>query len=586
LLLLPLQTQKIMKKTLLTIALAFTGFCANSQVIFSVEEPASIAGGYELTYAAITDWGVPDMLITSNAVLDTVQLALDTSPTADSLMCDVATPGSLTGKIALLYRGSCEFGEKALSAQNAGAIAVIVINNISGSPVGMGGGAQGLNVTIPVVMVSDVTGALLKEKLLNGETVIAFIGNKADYYENDLGTANKYLMTTEAQAVPAALALNSTEFPVDLGLYVFNYGSVQQTGATVTAQITYNDATIYSETSNSFDFVAGTATEDSIWVDFPAFSSSAFSEGVYAITYTLTPTVTDDYPADNIITTKFFLTENMLSLARLDANGLPTVDQGSKPNPQNGSFTTCINYRNANASRIGAQGIYFGTLKNAADGDMIGEEILVQGYQWNDQFNDTDDAALDFALLEELGAGSYTFSEDLQDTMIYQAFDTPFLLQDNQRYLFCVTATSQTIFLAYDTQTKYDQIELIQKQPIGPIKNADAWSLGFEGNPVPAIGVKTFAAAEAGILETNTVEANVYPNPAKDQVIVSIKGYTGDAAMTVTDLAGKTVMNTTVTTDANGKVKVNTAELNNGMYIINLQMTDGTVSKVNVVINK
>ena len=90
----------------------------------------------------------------------------------------------------------------------------------------------------------------------------------------------------------------------------------------------------------------------------------------------------------------------------------------------------------------------------------------------------------------------------------------------------------------------------------------------------------------SGILETNTVEANVYPNPAKDQVIVSIKGYTGDATMTVTDLAGKTVMNTTVTTDVNGKVKVNTAELNNGMYIINLQMTDGTVSKVNVVINK
>jgi hypothetical protein len=56
--------------------------------------------------------------------------------------------------------------------------------------------------------------------------------------------------------------------------------------------------------------------------------------------------------------------------------------------------------------------------------------------------------------------------------------------------------------------------------------------------------------------------------------------------MTVTDLAGKTVMNTTVSTDANGKVKVNTAELNNGMYMINLQMADGTVSKVNVVINK
>lgn len=575
-----------MKKTLLTIALAFTGFCANSQVIFSVEEPASIAGGYELTYAPNTDWGVPDMLVTANAVLDTVVMAYDLTPTADSLMCDVAAVGSLSGKIAMLYRGDCEFGVKALNAQNAGAIAVIIINNISGSPVGMGGGAQGLNVTIPVVMVSDVTGALIKEKLMNGETVIAFIGNKENYYANDLGTANKYIMTTEAQAVPAALALNSTEFPVDLGLYVFNYGSIQQTGATVSAQITFNGSPIYNEVSNSFDFVLGTATEDSVWVDFPAFSSSSFSAGVYAITYTITPTVTDDYPSDNVITTKFVLTDDILSLARLDDNGLPTIDQGSKPNPQNGAFTTCINYRNANASRIGVEGIYFGALKNVADGDMIGEEILVQGYQWNDQFNDVDDVALDFALLDELGSGSYTFSEDLQDTLIYQAFDTPFLLQDNQRYLFCVTATSQTIFLAYDTQTKYDQIELIQKQPIGPIKNDVTWSLGFEGNPVPAVGVKTFPAAEAGILETNIIEANVYPNPAKDQVIVSIKGYSGEAVMTVTDLAGKMVMNTTVSTDANGKVKVNTAELNNGMYIINLQMADGTVSKVNVVINK
>lgn len=575
-----------MKKTLLTIALAFTGFCANSQVIFSVEEPASIAGGYDLTYAAITDWGVPDLLITANAVLDTVVLAYDLTPTADSLMCDVAAVGSLTGKIAMLYRGSCEFGVKALNAQNAGAIAVIVVNNISGSPVGMGGGAQGLNVTIPVVMVSDVTGALIKEKLLNGENVIAFIGNKENYYVNDIGTASNYIRVAENQAIPAVLAANSTEFPVNLGLYVFNYGSAFQTGSTVNADITYNGTSIYNETSNSFDFVAATPTQDSVWVDFPAFTSAAFSAGEYAITYTLTATVTDDYPSDNTITTKFILTDDMISLARLDANGLPTIDQGSKPSTQTGSFTTCINFRNANASRVGAQGIYFGVLKNAADGDVIGEEILVQGYKWNDVFVDLNDAALAFAALEEKGSGSYIFDADLQDTILYQAFDTPFLLEDNARYLFCATTSSLTIFMSYDTQTKYEQNQTFDPQPVGPIADAGTFSIGFTGDPVPAIGVKSYLAAEAGILETNTVEASVYPNPAKDQVIVSIKGYTGDAVMTVTDLAGKTVMNTTVSTDANGKVKVNTAELNSGMYIINLQMTDGTVSKVNVVINK
>ncbi len=575
-----------MKKTLLTIALAFTGFCANSQVIFSVEEPASIAGGYELTYAAITDWGVPDLLITANAVLDTVVLANDLTPTADSLMCDVAAVGSLNGKIAMLYRGSCEFGVKALNAQNAGAIAVIVVNNISGPPIAMGGGAQGLNVTIPVVMVSDVTGALIRAKIDNGENVIAFIGNKENYYVNDIGTASKYIRVAEEQAIPSVLAVNSTEFPVNLGLYVFNYGSAFQTGVTVTADITYNGTSIYNQTSNSFDFVSGTATQDSVWVDFPAFSSSAFSAGNYAITYTLTPTVTDDYPSDNVITTRFVLTNDMISLARLDANGKPTIDQGSKPSTQTGSFTTCIHFKNANASRVGAQGVYFGVLKNAADGDVIGEEILVQGYQWNDQFIDLNDAAFGFTALDEKGSGSYTFAADLQDTILYQAFDTPFMLEDGARYLFCATTSSTTIFMAYDTQTKYAQNSALDAQPVGPIADAGTFSIGFSGDPVPAIGVKTYLAAEAGILETNTVEANVYPNPAKDQVIVAIKGYTGDATMTVTDLAGKTVMNTTVTTDANGKVKVNTAELNNGMYIINLQMTDGTVSKVNVVINK
>lgn len=575
-----------MKKTLLTIVLAFTGFCANSQVIFSVEEPASIAGGYELTYAPNTDWAVPDMLITANAVLDTVVLALDLTPASDSLMCDVATPGSLTGKIAFLYRGDCEFGFKAIKAQDAGAIAVIIVNNISGSPVGMGGGAEGLNVTIPVVMVSDVTGALIKEKLVNGETVVAFIGNKENYYVNDIGTASKYIRIAENQAIPSVLAVNSTEFPMNLGLYVFNYGSALQTGSTVTAEITYNGTSIYNETSSSFDFVVGTPTEDSVWVDFPAFSSSAFSAGEYVTRYTLTPTITDDYPTDNVITTKFVLTDDMISLARLDANGLPTVDQGSKPSMQTGSFTTCIHFRNSNASRVGAQGVYFGVLKNEVDGDVVGEEILVQGYQWNDQFVDLNDAGFGFAALEEKGSGSYTFDADLQDTILYQAFDTPFLLEDNTRYLFCATTSSTTIFMSYDTQTKYTQNTVLNEQPVGPFADAGTFSLGFIGDPVPAIGVKSYLAAEAGILETNTVEANVYPNPAKDQVIVSIKGYTGDAVMTITDLAGKIVTNTTVSTDANGKVKVNTTDLNNGMYIINLQMADGSISKVSVVINK
>ncbi len=586
-----------MKKTLLTLALALAGFSANSQVIFAVEAPASIMGNYEMSYATQTaGWGTVDLLDPANVVIDTIVIAYDSSPTADTLMCLSAPAGSLNGKIAMLYRGDCEFGEKAANAQAAGAVAVIIVNNIAGAPIAMSPGSgtppPGEAVTIPVIMITQEAGAIISSKLYSGEKVVGFIGNKTDFYGVDLGSSMAKVMIAPVQAIPLSVAQNATEFPVDLAAWAFNYGSIQQSGVTMTAEVKKDGVSIYNETSAAFDFVGGSSTEDSVWVDFPPFTPASYSVGTYEITYTITPATADEYDADNTIVTSFEITDDMISLVPLDANGLPVSTGGIQPGtPAGNSFSSCIVFRSPNGSRIGAEGIYFGIQKNAADGDIIGEEVLVQGYRWADQFTDLDDPALDFAALEEKGSGSYTFTADLQDTMIYKAFDTPFMMEDDQRYLFCMTTFSATfkVFHAYNSSIKYDQIELAENQPLSPINNggeATQWGIGFASRPIPAIGVKTYEAAEAGIFETNTVEASVYPNPAKETVTISIKGFKGDAKMTVTDVAGRIVINKTVTTDEAGKVKVNMNELNNGIYVFNLQMADGTVSNFNVVISK
>lgn len=70
-------------------------------------------------------------------------------------------PAQLAGNIALCQRGTCEFGLKALNAQNAGAIAVLVYQNRLDLPIGMGAGASGGQVTIPVMMMSQYDGSLL-----------------------------------------------------------------------------------------------------------------------------------------------------------------------------------------------------------------------------------------------------------------------------------------------------------------------------------------------------------------------------------------------------------------------------------------
>jgi hypothetical protein len=110
---------------------------------------------------------------TTDGITEDLVLLLDEGSDPDpNDGCEPATnSGDLAGKIAVIRRGVCEFGFKALVAQNAGAIAVVVINNVEGTPIVMAGGDFGDQVTIPVLMVSDVTGAAIVAELAAGNTV-------------------------------------------------------------------------------------------------------------------------------------------------------------------------------------------------------------------------------------------------------------------------------------------------------------------------------------------------------------------------------------------------------------------------------
>ena len=73
------------------------------------------------------------------------------------------TSYNLSGSIALIKRGACQFGLKALNAQNAGAVAVIIYNNNnSGQPINgsgnLGAGDDSNDVTIPVFSMSGASG--------------------------------------------------------------------------------------------------------------------------------------------------------------------------------------------------------------------------------------------------------------------------------------------------------------------------------------------------------------------------------------------------------------------------------------------
>jgi hypothetical protein len=86
--------------------------------------------------------------------------------------CDFITNDtSLTGKIVVINRGNCEFGVKVLAAQNSGAIAVIVVNNVSTAPIAMGAGSSGASVTIPSVMINQAQGLSIVNALQNNISI-------------------------------------------------------------------------------------------------------------------------------------------------------------------------------------------------------------------------------------------------------------------------------------------------------------------------------------------------------------------------------------------------------------------------------
>ena len=106
------------------------------------------------------------------------------------LACDdLVNAAEVAGRIALVDRGICVFTEKVRRVQEAGAIAVIVANQLEGPPSTMGGDDDDL--VIPAVMVSRPDGERLKTLLQAGLTVrvasaestesLAYAGLVADF---------------------------------------------------------------------------------------------------------------------------------------------------------------------------------------------------------------------------------------------------------------------------------------------------------------------------------------------------------------------------------------------------------------------
>jgi Zn-dependent metalloprotease len=148
----------------------------------AVNSPAAIAGEY---FAQSALFGPQ---LSASGISGDVVAALDAANAAGPTTldgCTALTNASLvSGKIALIDRGGCEFATKVLNAQNAGAAAVIIANNTATGLPGMGPGVDAPSVKIPSLGVQQATGTAIRGQLASttvNATLRAKPGTDASY---------------------------------------------------------------------------------------------------------------------------------------------------------------------------------------------------------------------------------------------------------------------------------------------------------------------------------------------------------------------------------------------------------------------
>ncbi|MCB9175087.1 MAG: T9SS type A sorting domain-containing protein [Flavobacteriales bacterium] len=622
-----------MKKITLFMGLVLATTVSFSQVVVkltSVPCNTGLEGTYPFQYAgnldgSSTDWGLPNIFDGNNAVSGPLEMINDGTPgivtgvgtpplnnvPLSALGCD--TNGNitqdLTGKIAVVYRGTCQFGLKALNAQKRGAIGVIIINH-TGDAVGMAGGTYGTRVTIPVVQIGRVAGddLYLALNTCAPGTVTAFIGSKVGVFTNDMGSSIADIVMTESSTVPADLAIPTA---LDLGFFAFNYGVNAQNGVTASVVVKKDGSTIHTNTSAPLNFVAPAGTViDSQYFDLGQITLPSTANGVtvdvanYEFTYTLNIVSTDEDPADNMFKFNYRVTNNedIFAKSTTNAAGIPvhsTAYSLNETTTQYDDWEACINYRGPYTGNV--TGMYFTGLPVGSNIDF--EVVEIRAYRWTEAgYTNLSVAAPTFAALNQEASGTYFWDHssngNLEGQMVYQEFDSPFDLStvagaaNLKGVLFCVYNASDSVRIGFDTKVDYSMTVNNYLQPISPVKTlangaAARWyAAGFGYDATAAIAAKFDVATSVKNDVASNVVASPYPNPAANLLRVPVRnGVKGDVTIEVYDLLGKLVISEKQTI-GNEALRVNVASISNGAYVFNLTFADGSKDTFKVSVNR
>jgi len=506
--------------------------------------------------------------------------------TPDSLMCD-PSPNNYAGKIVVIRRGVCEFGAKALNAQNAGAIGVLVLNHYLTATedactlLNMGEGAVGSQVTIPMLFGSRTVGELLQPLIAQGDAEACFVFLR---------------MSSPTAASMYATPLNQVDTMQAITVLYNNRSGATQTNVNLKADF-YNPSGTHTG-SVSYNMPVCEPGVDSFIV-FPSYFAPA-AKGKHTVIFSndkYTEAI-DSVTAHFVHTDYTFATDNLVN----DPGGVgPSVDQFSQAGFYIQSGGLCL------TGDAPAKATYatFG-ISNIADvyvpGDPSANIIGVALYKADVDGDGGGDLSSSF--VDDLGAGLISYVEyemtgnEVNDELIHVALTDLSTgadgvdLEENSGYYISLiydgttAGTGNCVRFRNSTDVAY---AAFTGYPTTPLYLGSLFTGGWNGAMVAQrLQLEgfdpTIATAEPKLL--SDAKVNITPNPANEYFNVELKldAVNPSVAVSILDGKGQLVNATRVEKNfQNGVMNFNVTSLPSGVYYLWVRTAEGsTMKKVSI----
>ncbi len=605
---------------------------------FVVTAPSAIAGIKKINYAT---WGAAASPTISGKI---IEKAYDTLGAATLLNGTGGYP-TLTGKFALIFRGAgISFSDKVNRCIAAGAIGVIIVNNVPGDPVGMAPTPAGSTVAVPVFMISDVDGAAISNEIkaapLGAGTVIMTLGTWNTGGTHDLGVLAQYQSTPHAMNIPLHQLKGSAgtlAYKHYVGGAVANYGAATETGVTVTDSVfwTPTGGSAAYVTNNSYT-VASISVADSIRFGFGASApyelAAPTTTGKYEHRYSASYGNTDDFPQDNKASITQYVTDSIFCKGRYDfTNNRPMVSLGIRPGvtpPVSFVSGDLFYIKNGNYA---ARKVQF-SLSNDAAATLDGFLVNVFVSKWVDGAGGDLDSLVQAGELTPVGicAKSLTSSDSTGKTLTLDVLDIvnptsgKVVKLDGNSWYYIGVEVPASLFIGIDESNSFFTRGYAQWMLGGAKPGAFVYETAvglttsdfatftstatntlapypFSGNAlyidsafydrfneVPSIALhmsKDTSTSIKNLINTFNGTTSVYPNPAADNINIelSLKEMSSKVNYRLTDLMGKTVIDLTHSNVLNEKFTMNLNGISSGNYYLLIVTDKGLdVKKVTV----